>query len=233
MFIHKKRRDNSEAMLREKTTAGNEFRRDLTGYDFCREEGKRIKESRRLENSYGTIAFGGDKRQGLTILITEKRRHNSKGIARKEKQLCESRQTERPLGRGKTLANPGGQKEGAFAFQYQADVSRSEMVKKIREYLLVNEQETAQRMLPFLAGKEEQSTAAYFTRQLTKAIADMKMEIAGRSRPVFDPQRLAALLQALPQTTDQSADEVPEDDGEIAEPEVKNDSENRDSYNKR
>ncbi|MDR1550011.1 MAG: hypothetical protein LBT06_15710 [Hungatella sp.] len=163
MFYQEKRKNqvsglwkNSESALQVKNSVGREQKKELTGYDSYREKKDRIKESLRFENSYGTIAFGGDKRRGLTVLVSEKRRHNSPGITGKEKQLYESRHTERPMGRGKTLANAGGQREGAFAFVHQPEVSRFEMMERMKQYLSGNEQETVQRMMPFMKTKKDQ-----------------------------------------------------------------------------
>ena len=60
------------------------------------------------------------------------------------------------MGRGKTVANAGGQKEGAFAFAYQPEVSRFEMMERMKQYLADHGQETVQRLLPFLKTKGEE-----------------------------------------------------------------------------
>ncbi len=146
---------NSEGMFRMKAPGSREQKTGLTGYVSYREERKQMKESLRFENSYGTIALGGDKRRGLMILASEKRRHNSGGITGKEKALWESRKTERPIGRGKVIANAGGMKEGAFAFLHQPESTRFEMMGKMKQYASSHRQETLRRMMPFLEDRED------------------------------------------------------------------------------
>lgn len=148
-------RRNSEGIFQAKTSVSKDQKKELTGYVSYREERKRVKESLRFENSYGTVAFGGDERGGMMILASEKRRHNSQGITEKEKTLWESRQTERPMGQGKVIANAGGLNEGAFAFQHQPGDSRFEMMRRMKQYTSAHEQETVHRMMPFLSDKED------------------------------------------------------------------------------
>lgn len=160
---------NSESTFQVKTAAGSEKKNELTGLD-SRDQKNRIKESLRFENSYGTIAVGGDQRRGLAVLVSEKRRHNSPGITGKEKQLDESRQTERPLGRGKTIVNAGEQREGALAFVHQPEVSRFEMMNGMKQYLAGQEQETVQRMMPFMRNDASQERKS----RLEEAIRTMR-----------------------------------------------------------
>jgi len=182
---------NSESVFQVKNPVGRERKKELTGYDSYREKKDRIKESLRFENSYGTIALGGDKRRGLTVLVSEKRRHNSPGITGKEKLLYESRHTERPMGRGKIIANAGGQREGAFAFVHQPGVSRFEMMERMKQYLSGHEQETVQRMMPFMKTKEDQERKT----RLEEAVRTMREhgmeEQAGRlNREKEEKERL-------------------------------------------
>ena len=60
--------NNSESAFQVKTPESREKKRDLSGYESYRTKQDWIKESLRFENSYGTVAFGGDKGRGLTIL---------------------------------------------------------------------------------------------------------------------------------------------------------------------
>lgn len=144
----------SEGIFSVKSSLGAEHKKSLTGYRTV-DSSRRIDEALRFENSYGNISFGRDRKKQLTILVSEKRRHNSGNIGEKEKQLFQSRQTERPMGRGRTIYNPGGREEGAFAFQYHPGVSRFEMMERMKQYLSSHNQTTLEQMMSFMTTRED------------------------------------------------------------------------------
>lgn len=222
MFAQKKKKRHpdydawkrSEGGLRIKSSVGAEQKKTLTGYASHQEKKDRLKESLRLENSYGTIAFGGDRRRGLAILVSEKRRHNSPAITEKEKQLRESRQVRRPLGNGRVITNPGGQREGAFMFSHHPGDSRFEIMERMKQYLAANEQESVQRMMPFTrAGAKPQPMQQLeqeFSQRLAAAMKDVKKEPPDNQAAKHElvPSLLGALRQQ---------DEVVEAEGEDEE----------------
>lgn len=158
MYEQKKRDKgyrSSEGILQLKETKRGDKKKDLTGYESSGKESRRVKEIMRFENSYGNIAFGSGPEKEMTILVSEKRRHNQPNVSNREKKLRESRQIQRPVSRGRVYRNNGSREGGAVAFQYHRDVSARGMLGRMQAYASQCGQETLRQMTPFLAVRQD------------------------------------------------------------------------------
>ena len=142
----------SEGRLQTKKTEGTAKKPPMTGFEPLK--GKQgASEVLRLENSYGNIAFGGNERRELTIMVSEKRRHNSRTIDREKKQLRESREVVRPL-RSNRIAM---RNDGATAFRFQRDATKNVVLSTLRTHFAQGGGATTRQVLPFLESQGHQA----------------------------------------------------------------------------
>lgn len=164
MFEQEKKEKNikrSEEILRIKDHRGKEERPELSDYRrrFSKKrgpsEGEGLRETFRMENSYGRIAIGSGPDRKMTVLVSEKRRWNDAPISQREKRLEESREIKRYTSRGRIISNQGSQERGAVAFRYDWGENVRNVLEKMDAYAGKHQQETLEEMTPFLAHRKD------------------------------------------------------------------------------
>ena len=167
---------NSEARLKVKKTEDKDEKRQMTGLDPL--SGKaQMHEVLRLESSYGNITFGASDKRELSVLVSEKRRHNAPTLDDGKKRLRQSREKERPLGRGTVAAHDF---EGVTEFRYHADTQKNEVLAGIKKYLAKDNVSSVNRMLPFA------TAGTGGTRELDTKKSTLENELELRLREAVD-----------------------------------------------
>lgn len=177
-----KRRVRSEDLFRKKDSDNREERPSLTGYQPLKKENPAFRETLRLENSRGTLAFGGDEKRNLTLLATEKRHFDGIAGTERERVLREQGHRSRPEGENQILFNPGGEKDGALAMTLRPHFTRNQALEAMRRYGEESEHTTFVRMLPFLVTREELETK----EMLEEAVWEARRENGGKRPEVLD-----------------------------------------------
>ena len=170
-----KMRKKSEELLRQKPARDRENRPVLTGFRPLKGEEPSLRESLRLENSRGTLAFGGDERKRMTLLVTEKRRPGGTAGTDRERVLREKGQRSRPMGENRTLTNPGERENGAFGFQMRPSLTRTQMLEQMKRYMGEHKQKALKEMLPFLVTREDVA----YKQGLEQALREARREKGG------------------------------------------------------
>lgn len=138
----------SEGRFAEKQTRENQF---LEGYQTSPGEGYEAKRPRQLmnmESSYGSYSMGMSDKSKLVLLVREKRRHNSRGLAYEEKNYLEVNSQREHFG-----FYTNGHSDERSAFAYRKDIDDIKKLKDIfsslERFLQEIASEPAHEVLPF------------------------------------------------------------------------------------
>ena len=150
---------SSQGRLREgmarKTRDGADH---LTGYRPREQEGSaRPRETGRLENSFGDIAVGTNRKKELTIVVSRRRTQEGPAIREDEKELRGESARKMERTRGDFLTNPHDKQESAVGYRQSGAKSPRMMLNQFRALMEQHDQKTVKPQMSFLSRREEKA----------------------------------------------------------------------------
>ena len=148
---------SSQGRLREADAKKNRDGADhLTGYRPREQEGStRPREAGRLENSFGDIAVGTNRRKELMIVVSRRRTQQGPMVREDEKTLRgeSARRMERT--RGNFSTNSHDKRESAVAYRQSSAKAPQMMLNQFRAMTERNQQQTVKKQMLFLSRETE------------------------------------------------------------------------------
>lgn len=141
----------------------------LTGYRPREQEGvTRPREAGRLENSFGDIAVGTNRKKELMILLSRRRTQEGLAVRADEKELRGESARKMTQTRGSFLTNTHDEKESAVAYRQSHRKAPQMMLNQFRTMMEKRDQQTAKNQMAFLSRREEKAELkALRQRELT------------------------------------------------------------------
>lgn len=116
---------------------------------------KRMKEMFRLENSYGNIAIGSNKKKEAMIVVSQKREHNEKSTNRNQKELQMEQAKRKVSPKGEFLVNPGGEKEGATVYRVDVRMTEEKIIPQLKGFVNQEDNIMLEKRMPFLSSDRD------------------------------------------------------------------------------
>lgn len=112
---------------------------------------QKMEEMFRLENSYGNIAFGANKKKEAIIVVSQKREHNEETTNENQKELQMERAERTVSSRGEFLQNQREEKEGAAAYHVDLKMCEQKIIPQLKDYTKKKENAMFEKRMPFLS----------------------------------------------------------------------------------
>lgn len=143
---------NSEGLyhIHEKPLASTESMTGLYEGNSISEK-KRTREIFRAENSYGNIAIGVNQNKEAMLVVSQKREHNSVTTEGKKRELQTERAKRKRVSKGSFLTNPGREKDGAAAYQVDANMKEQKVLSVIEKMAKSQDNIMFEERMPFLS----------------------------------------------------------------------------------
>lgn len=181
MWDYEKAKKSPQSSSQERLREGRprrekDGREHLTGYRPHEQEGtRRPRESGRLENSFGDIAVGTNRKKEVTVVVS--RRRTQKGPAVREDEKVLKGDSARPinLARGNFQVNSHDGKKSAVGYRQSYKKNPCAMTGQMRGMMEGREQETVWKQAPFLSQKPE--------KEELKLLREQEVELLRKSDP--------------------------------------------------
>lgn len=129
---------------------------------------KRTREIFRAENSYGNIAIGANQKKEAMVVVSQKREHNSTNTEGKQKELQIKRAKRKVSSRGNFFTNPGGEKDGAAAYQVDTNMKEQKVLSEIKKLAKSQDNIMFEKRMPFLSLDRDKEERKELREQIRK-----------------------------------------------------------------
>lgn len=151
----------SEGIYRQRTEGREKENPALTGYKPAEKEKNtsvQPNEYTRLNNSYGDIAFGFNKKKEMTITVSQQRKYNASQPENDMRAVRGESAVKIPHIRGTFSTNSHSREHSALCYKESADRSAVWVMAQIKEMMQKKRQHAAEEMLPFMRDRQDRLT---------------------------------------------------------------------------
>lgn len=131
---------------------------------------KRPNEMMTMESSYGGISLGASRRQRMTMVVHEKRRSYGNGLKKDNRELEGNHTASISSLRGDFRTNSHSRKDSAFVYEEALQESPLRMMERLQEMMDENEQESGEKVLPFLNRRQDAAEQKEIREQLRESL---------------------------------------------------------------
>ena len=173
---------SSQKRLREgRPRKEKDGKEHLTGYRPHEQEGtRRPRESGRLENTFGDIAVGTNRKKEVTVVVSRRRTQEGPAVREDEKVLKGDSARPIHLARGNFQVNSHNAQKSAVGYRQSYKKAPYAMTGQMRGMMESGEQETIWKQAPFLSQKPEKAEL--------KLLREQEVELLHRSDPADKEQ---------------------------------------------
>lgn len=130
-------------------------RKEIEGYQQEAPAGKKVHPVNRMANSYGDISFGVAADKTVTLMVSEKKRKDGKGISNDHMVLKEAGAKKEKAGAFFLKTNTLDKENSAAILQGTLKTTPEKFLAALRKTVVQKNQNTMERMLPFTEEKQK------------------------------------------------------------------------------